>query len=62
MALYPITFVQATVGLQQRILQTLAETGSTKDFEGDMARLPDISRMLGVDRYAAFEADVVKGN
>jgi hypothetical protein len=54
--------VQATVGLQQRILQTLAETGSTKGFEGDMARLPDISRMLGVDRYAAFEADVVKGN
>ena len=62
MALYPITFVQATVGLQQRILRTLAETGSTKSFEGDMARLPDISRMLGVDRYAAFEADVVKGN
>jgi methylisocitrate lyase len=62
MALYPITFVQATVGLQQRILRTLAETGSTKSFESDMARLPDISRMLGVDRYAAFEADVVKGN
>lgn len=62
MALYPITFVQANVGLQQRILQTLAETGSTKSFESDMASLPDISRMLGVDRYAAFEADVAKGS
>lgn len=58
MALYPITFIQATVGLQQRILKTLAEAGSTRAFEADMARLPDISRMLGVERYAAFEADV----
>jgi methylisocitrate lyase len=58
MALYPITFIQATVGLQQRILKTLAEAGSTRAFEADMARLPDISRMLGVERYAAFEAEV----
>lgn len=59
-ALYPITFVQAAVGLQQRILKALAETGSTKSFEADMARLPDISKMLGVDRFAAFEADVAQ--
>jgi len=60
MALYPITFVQATVGLQQRILATLKNSGSTKAFEADMAPLPEISKMLGADRYAAFEADVVQ--
>jgi methylisocitrate lyase len=62
MSLYPITMVQALVALQRKILATLRDEGSTASFEGDMMRLPDISELLGASRYAAFEADVAKGD
>jgi len=62
MSLYPITMVQALVALQQKILATLRDEGSTASFERDMIRLPDISELLGASRYAAFEADVAQGS
>lgn len=62
MAMYPITMVQAIVGMQRRILATLRETGSTADFMPEMTRLPEISNLLGLERYVSFEADVVQGH
>lgn len=60
MALYPITFVQGIVGLQRRMLATLREHGSTAGFVEQMTPLPDITRLLGAERYAALEADVAQ--
>jgi methylisocitrate lyase len=59
MALYPITFIQGIVGLQRRMLATLRAQGSTAGFVDQMTPLPEISRLLGAESYAALEADVI---
>jgi hypothetical protein len=45
--------------MQRRILATLRAQGSTAGFVDQMTPLPEISRLLGAERYAALEADVV---
>jgi len=61
MALYPITLIQGMVGWQRALLAKLKEDGSTADFVAGMTPLAQITETLGAARYAAFEADVVKG-
>ena len=59
LALYPITLVQAIVKLQRTILATLREQGTTAPHLDAMIRLPDLTALLGADRHAAFENDVL---
>ncbi len=61
MALYPITLIQAITGLQRTLLAALRADGSTAGFVPGMTPLPELSRLLGAERYAAFETAVVKG-
>ena len=59
LALYPITLIQAIVKLQRTILATLREQGTTAPHLDAMIPLPELTALLGADRDAAFENDIV---
>ncbi len=61
MAMYPVSLVMAIVGAQRRLLAELKATGDTAASVAGMEPLPAISRLLGADRYAAFESEIAQG-
>lgn len=60
MAMYPVSLVMAMVGVQRRLLEELKATGNTLGAVPAMQPLPTISKLLGADRYAAFEAEIAR--
>ncbi len=59
LALYPITLIQAIVQVQRRILAALREQGTTAPFVDAMTPLPELSALLGAQRHAEFENQIV---
>lgn len=60
MAMYPVSLIMAMVGAQRRLLEELKATGNTLGAVPAMQPLPTISKLLGADRYAAFETEIAR--
>ena len=60
MAMYPVSLVMAIVGVQRKLLEELKETGDTVGLVPAMQPLPSISKLLGAERYASFEAEIAR--
>tara|TARA_R100001163_G_scaffold55621_1_gene43125 strand:- start:512 stop:1381 length:870 start_codon:yes stop_codon:yes gene_type:complete len=58
MAIYALSLIQMAVAAQKSVLDALRETGTTADMVDRMTRFADVNALLGVDREAAFEADI----
>lgn len=61
MALYPVSMIMAITGIQRRLLAELRATGDTAACVPAMTPLPEISRLLGAQRFADFETALVQG-
>ncbi len=59
-AMYPISLLMAITGIQQRLLAELAATGDTLDCVSAMTPLPEISKLLGSQRFADFETAIAQ--
>lgn len=60
MVLYPISLIQAIAHVQRAILSELRQNGSTTAYIDAMLPLHELTELLGVKRYEAFEEQVVR--
>jgi methylisocitrate lyase len=58
-ALYPITLIQSIVKIQRTILAALRDQGTTAPFVAGMTPLPELTALLGAERHAAFENEIL---
>lgn len=58
MALYPLSLIQTTFRAQQNLLRSMFEAGDTAHLLDSMAPFADVGRLVGVERAAAFDAQL----
>lgn len=58
MALYPLSLIQTTFKAQQTMLRSMFEAGDTAQLVDGMAKFADVGRLVGVERAAAFDAQL----
>jgi methylisocitrate lyase len=61
MALYPLSLIMASAGIQARLLRTMLDTGTTEGMIPEMMRFTDVGALVGTLEAASFEADLLKG-
>lgn len=62
MALYPLSLIQTTFKAQQAMLRSMVEAGDTAHLVEHMAPFADVGRLVGVERAAAFDAQLNEGS
>ncbi|WP_083444790.1 isocitrate lyase/PEP mutase family protein [Herbaspirillum rhizosphaerae] len=58
MALYPLSLIQTTFKAQQTMLRSMFDAGDTAHLIDGMAKFADVGRLVGVERAAAFDAQL----
>ena len=61
MALYPLSLIMVSAGIQARLLRTLIETGTTESLMPEMMKFADVGALVGTAEAAQFEAELLKG-
>lgn len=62
MALYPLSLIQTTFKAQQTMLRSMFDAGDTARLVDHMAPFADVGRLVGVERAAAFDAQLTQGS
>jgi len=58
MSLYPLSLIQTTFKAQQDMLRSMFASGDTVQLVDGMAQFADVGRLVGVERAAAFDAEL----
>ncbi len=58
MSLYPLSLIQTTFKAQQNMLRRMFDAGDTVQLVDGMAPFADVGRLVGVERAAAFDAQL----
>lgn len=61
MAIYPLSLIMVSAGIQARLLRTLIETGTTESLMPEMMKFADVGALVGTAEAAQFEAELLKG-
>lgn len=60
MALYPLSLIMASAGIQARLLRAMRETGTTEGMIPEMMKFSDVGALVGTLDAARYEADLLK--
>lgn len=60
-AIYPLSLIQCVVKAQRDLLRTLQASGTTASLMANMSPFAEVNKLVGSERYAAFEAMINAG-
>lgn len=60
-AIYPLSLIMISAGIQAKLLQTLIQSGTTESMIPQMMPFTDVGALVGTLEAASFEADLLKG-
>jgi methylisocitrate lyase len=61
MALYPLSLIMLSAGIQAKLLRTMLDTGTTESMMPQMMKFSDVGALVGTSEAASFEAELLKG-
>jgi methylisocitrate lyase len=61
LALYPLSLIMASAGIQKKLLRAMLDTGTTEGLIPEMMAFTDVGALVGTKEAATFEEKLLKG-